>query len=87
MFSAWGVRCVEGGCNLIITEHGRYSISCMQKLWSACAVLSLYGMLDCELRCELLLLLQIWIVLHMEGCGVSSAECLVQELSSYALIF
>ena len=27
------------------TEHSRYGMSCIQKLWSAQAVLSLYGML------------------------------------------
>ena len=32
-------------CNVVATEHGRYGLSCMQKLWSAWAVLGLYGML------------------------------------------
>ena len=27
-----GVCCVVGGCNVVATEHGRYSVSCMQKL-------------------------------------------------------
>ena len=27
-----GVCCVVGGCNVVATEHGRYSLSCMQKL-------------------------------------------------------
>ena len=27
-----GVCCVVGGCNAVATEHGRYSLSCMQKL-------------------------------------------------------
>ena len=27
-----GVCCVVGGCNVVTTEHGRYSLSCMQKL-------------------------------------------------------
>ena len=48
-----------GGYNLIATEHGRCGLSCMQKLWSPQRVLSLYGMLKCELCCELLLLLNI----------------------------
>ena len=26
---------VVGGCNVVATEHGRYSLSCMQKLSSA----------------------------------------------------
>ena len=29
--------------NVITTEYGRYSLSCIQKQWSACTVLSLYG--------------------------------------------
>ena len=36
---------VVGCYNAVATEHGRYGLSCMQKLWSAQAVLSLYGML------------------------------------------
>ena len=24
--------CVVGGCNVVATEHGRYSLSCMQKV-------------------------------------------------------
>ena len=39
------VSCVVGCYNAVATEHGRYGLSCMQKLWSAQAVLSLYGML------------------------------------------
>ena len=27
-----GVCCVVGGCNVVATEHGRYSLSCMEKL-------------------------------------------------------
>ena len=27
-----GVCCVVGGCNVVDTKHGRYSLSCMQKL-------------------------------------------------------
>ena len=27
-----GVCCVAGGCNVVATEHGRYSLSCVQKL-------------------------------------------------------
>ena len=68
------MSCVLGGCNAITTEHGRYGLSYMQKLWSAQAVLSLYGMLECKLC---LLLLNVADFLHMEGCGVSSGECLV----------
>ena len=26
------VCCVVGGCNVVATEHGRYTLSCMQKL-------------------------------------------------------
>ena len=29
---AWRVCYVVGGCNVVATEHGRYSLSCMQKL-------------------------------------------------------
>ena len=25
-------ECVVSGCNVVATEHGRYSLSCMQKL-------------------------------------------------------
>ena len=42
-----------GGCNAIGTEHGRYGLSCIQKLWSGQAMLSLYGMLECKLCCEI----------------------------------
>ena len=32
---AWSLRvCVVDGSNLIAAEHGRCSLSCMQKLWS-----------------------------------------------------
>lgn len=30
MFSAWRVCNVVGCCNVVATEHGRYSLSCMQ---------------------------------------------------------
>ena len=43
------------GCNAIATECDRYDVPCMQKLWSAQAVLSLYGMLERKLCCEILL--------------------------------
>ena len=46
-------------CNAIATEHGRYGLSCMQKLWNAQAVVSLYGMLECKLWCEIVLLLNV----------------------------
>ena len=49
-------------------------------------MLSLYGML-CQLRCELLLLLNMAhiVVLYVEGCEVSSAECLdgIAHLTMY----
>ena len=31
-FDVHGVCCVVGGCNVGVTEHSRYSLSCMQKL-------------------------------------------------------
>ena len=31
---AWRVSYVVGGCNVVATEHGRYGLSSMQKLWS-----------------------------------------------------
>ena len=55
-----------GYCNAIATEHGRYSQSCMQKLWSAQAVLSLYGMLECMLYSEIVLLLNVADILYAE---------------------
>ena len=64
-----------GGCNTIAIEHGRYGLSCMQKLWSEQAVLSLYGMLQYNLCCEILLLLNLADILYVDGCGVSSGEC------------
>ena len=40
------VSCVVGCYNAAVTtKHGRYGLSCMQKLWSAQVVPSLYGML------------------------------------------
>ena len=27
--------CVVGGWNVVATEHGRYGLYCMEKLWSA----------------------------------------------------
>ena len=61
---------VVGGCNLITTEHGRYSLLCMH----ACRTCeehehcwNLYGVLKCELCCELLLLLIIY-TLKTLGC-------------------
>ena len=66
---------VVGGCNVVATEHGRYGLSCMQKLWSARAVLGLYGMLGVELCCEILLLdMAHRVVFYVEGCRMSSAE-------------
>ena len=59
-----------GCCNAIATEHGRYSQSCMQKLWSAQAVLSLYGMLECMVCSEIVLLLNVADILY-EGRLVS----------------
>ena len=53
-----------GGCSAIATEHCRYGLCCMQKLWSAQAVLSLYGMLVCKLCCEILLLLNVADILY-----------------------
>ena len=29
---AWRVCYVVGGCNVVANEHGRYSLSCVQKL-------------------------------------------------------
>ena len=53
-----------GGCNAIATEHRGHGLSCMQKLWSAQAVLSLYGMLVCKLCCEIVLLLNMADILY-----------------------
>ena len=54
------------GCNLIATDNARCGLSCMQNLWSALAVLSLYGMFESELGYKHLLLLN---MAHM-GCLV-----------------
>ena len=32
--SAWRMGSAVDGCNFIVIEYGRYSWSCMQKLWS-----------------------------------------------------
>ena len=40
------LSCVVGCCKAIATEHSQ---SCMQKLWSAQVVMSLYGMLECTI--------------------------------------
>ena len=45
------------GCSAVATEHGEYDQSCIQKLWSARAVLCLCGMLECKLCFEILLLM------------------------------
>ena len=73
-----------GCCNAIGTEHGKYGLSCIQKLWSAQAVLSLYGMLESKLCCEILLLLNVADILymHVEGCVVSSVSALLIYLLS-----
>ena len=42
--------CCVVGC--LTTEHGRYRQSCMQKLWSAQKVLTLYDTLECMLHSE-----------------------------------
>ena len=56
---------VLGGYNTIATEHGRYGLSSMQKLWSVQAVLSPYGMLECKLCCEILLLVNMAGILYV----------------------
>ena len=66
-----------GGNNTFAIKHGRYGLYCMQKLWSAQAVLSPYGMLECNLCCEILLLLNVADIFYVEDYGVSSGECLV----------
>ena len=53
-----------GCCNAVATEHGRYGQSCMQKLWSTQAVMSLYGMLECILCGEIALLLNVADILY-----------------------
>ena len=49
---------------LLLIMHGRYGQSCMQKLWSAQAGLSLYGMLECMLCSEIVLLLNVADILY-----------------------
>ena len=48
----------------------------MQKLWSALAVLDLYGMLEFRLCCEILLLLNMaeMVVSYVKDCRVSNAD-------------
>ena len=56
------------------TEHGRYGLSCMLRLWSPWAV---YGMLECQLYVVNFCWCWTWhtrIVFYVEGCGVRSAD-------------
>ena len=55
--------CVVGCRNALATEHGRYSQSCMQKLWSAQKVLTLYDT-ECMLCSEIVLLLNVADILY-----------------------
>ena len=48
-----------------------------EKLCSAQAVLSQYGMLECKLCYGILLMLNMADIFYAEGCGVSSGECIV----------
>ena len=59
-----------GGCN-VVTEHGRYGLSCVQKLLSALAVLDLYGYI-LEFSEILLLDMAHRVLFYVEGCGVST---------------
>ena len=63
-----------GGCNVVTKEHGRYDLSCMQKLWRALAVLGLYGMLEYiaaeDIYCHLYVM---WKAVE----GMTSAVCRV----------
>ena len=77
---AWRVSCVVDCYNAIATEHGKCGLSCMQKLWSAQAVLSLYGMLVCMLCSEIVLLLNVADILYA-GRLVSEQQCLVHLFS------
>ena len=45
-----------GGCNVVATEHGRYSLSCMQKLHVSSAG-SVWYVGSFKLCCKILLLL------------------------------
>ena len=69
--------------NVVAVEHGRYSLSCMQKLWasagSAWYVRSLSYVVKfycCWMRQNL-----VWMVFYVQGCGVSSAEYRVHLVS------
>ena len=76
---AWRVSYVVGGCKLIATEHGRCCLSCM---WSSWAVLCLYGMLDCQLCWEFLLLLY---MAHMVVLNVKGACTFIQLKNQFFL--
>ena len=43
-------------CN-VLSMADVVCLACIQKLWSAWAMLGLYGMLECKVCCEILLLL------------------------------
>ena len=47
---AWRASYFVDDCIVVATECGRYSLSCMQKLWSKWAVLGLHDMLESQLR-------------------------------------
>ena len=49
---------------LATTEHGRYRQSCMQKLWGAQKVLTLYDTLECMLHSQIVLLLNVADILY-----------------------
>ena len=69
-----------GGCNVVATEHGRYSLSCTYaETVSSDKSVWCIGSLN-----EILLLLNvagIWVVFYVEGSGVSSAEYHVHLVS------
>ena len=56
------------------TEHGRYGLSWMQKLWNAWAGSVWYVGVSYVVKFYCCWTWQIWIVFYVEGCGVSSAE-------------
>ena len=43
---------VVGGCNVVATEHSRYSLSCMQRLCSSAGSVWYVG--SFKLRCEII---------------------------------
>ena len=78
---AWRVCYVVSECNVVPTEHGRYSLTCMHKLWAVLGLYGVLGVLSYVVKFYCCWMWQIWIVFYVESCGVTSAEYRVHLVS------